>query len=259
MVASHPGRRSPGDVTRTHERSGSFRPSSEASVRRRPPLEPRKASKIAIEGDPDAAALDRQRREPRVGDERTACARFKAGSPEPPCRLEIVDILKRRHVVHVDTRHQAPARRADRQGDRFASDWRALVEQGLLDQTRKREPSSDAFCLARLMRSSGRRTVVRSAICERLPVCQLSRARASALERTWAASALRYALVPPAALDNRLRGASRPDQSLRASRAPYSGMLSCFFQGFSSFLLRSMLSTRDRRRRVECGMITSSM
>ena len=40
---------------------------------------------------------------------------------------------------------------------------------------------------------------------------------------------------------------------------PHSGMLSCFFQGFSSFLLRSMASTRDRRRRVECGMITSSI
>src|SRR5688500_2858657 len=39
----------------------------------------------------------------------------------------------------------------------------------------------------------------------------------------------------------------------------HSGILSCFFQGFSSFLLRSMLSARDIRLRVECGMITSSM
>jgi hypothetical protein len=35
---------------------------------------------------------------------------------------------------------------------------------------------------------------------------------------------------------------------------PHSGMLSCFFQGSSSFLLRSIASTRERRRRVECGM-----
>ena len=39
---------------------------------------------------------------------------------------------------------------------------------------------------------------------------------------------------------------------------PHNGMLSCFFQGFSSFLLRSMASARDRRLRVACGMITSS-
>ena len=38
----------------------------------------------------------------------------------------------------------------------------------------------------------------------------------------------------------------------------YNGMLSCFFQGFSSFLWRSMLSARATRLRVECGMITSS-
>ena len=44
-----------------------------------------------------------------------------------------------------------------------------------------------------------------------------------------------------------------------ARPAAHSGMLSCFFQGFSSFLLRSIASTRDRRRRVECGMITSSI
>ena len=39
---------------------------------------------------------------------------------------------------------------------------------------------------------------------------------------------------------------------------PHNGMLSCFFQGFSSFLLRSMARARERRLRVACGMITSS-
>ena len=38
-----------------------------------------------------------------------------------------------------------------------------------------------------------------------------------------------------------------------------SGMLSCFFHGFSSSLSRSMASERATRRRVRCGMITSSM
>src|SRR5690606_37831521 len=35
--------------------------------------------------------------------------------------------------------------------------------------------------------------------------------------------------------------------------APYSGILSCFFQGFSTVLLRSMLSARQMRRRVLRG------
>ena len=39
----------------------------------------------------------------------------------------------------------------------------------------------------------------------------------------------------------------------------YSGMLSCFFQGFSSCLLRSICSARAMRLRVPCGMITSSI
>jgi DNA-binding transcriptional MerR regulator len=43
------------------------------------------------------------------------------------------------------------------------------------------------------------------------------------------------------------------------ARASHSGMLSCFFQGFSSFLLRSIASTRESRLRVACGMITSSI
>ncbi len=43
------------------------------------------------------------------------------------------------------------------------------------------------------------------------------------------------------------------------SRRNYSGMLSCFFQGRSTSLARSMASARAIRRRVECGMITSSI
>jgi hypothetical protein len=39
----------------------------------------------------------------------------------------------------------------------------------------------------------------------------------------------------------------------------HSGMLSCFFQGFASFLPRRAAKARATRRRVECGMITSSM
>jgi predicted nuclease of predicted toxin-antitoxin system len=42
------------------------------------------------------------------------------------------------------------------------------------------------------------------------------------------------------------------------SRSPHNGILSCFFHGFSSFLLRNMASARDKRLRVACGMITSS-
>src|SRR4029079_1315139 len=38
-----------------------------------------------------------------------------------------------------------------------------------------------------------------------------------------------------------------------------SGMLSCFFHGFSSCLLRSLRSPIATRRRVECGMMTSSI
>ena len=36
-------------------------------------------------------------------------------------------------------------------------------------------------------------------------------------------------------------------------------MLSCFFQGFESFLLRKLAKARATRRRVDCGMITSSI
>ena len=39
----------------------------------------------------------------------------------------------------------------------------------------------------------------------------------------------------------------------------YSGMLSCFFSGISSVLVRSMESAWAIRRRVKCGMITSSI
>ncbi len=39
---------------------------------------------------------------------------------------------------------------------------------------------------------------------------------------------------------------------------PHSGILSCFFQGFSSFLFFSVPSARMMRLRVSRGMITSS-
>src|SRR6185312_9817390 len=39
---------------------------------------------------------------------------------------------------------------------------------------------------------------------------------------------------------------------------PHSGMLSCFFNGLASRLLRSMASARISRRRVLRGMMTSS-
>ena len=39
----------------------------------------------------------------------------------------------------------------------------------------------------------------------------------------------------------------------------YTGKLSCFRPGISTCLLRSMASARASRRRVACGMITSSI
>jgi len=45
-----------------------------------------------------------------------------------------------------------------------------------------------------------------------------------------------------------------------AHHAPlYSGKLSCFFAGISTFLSLSIASARAMRFRVECGMMTSSM
>jgi len=55
------------------------------------------------------------------------------------------------------------------------------------------------------------------------------------------------------------RGCGKRDTGQHRRPAPYSGMLSCFFQGFSTVLLRSMLSERHSRRRVWRGRITSSM
>ena len=43
------------------------------------------------------------------------------------------------------------------------------------------------------------------------------------------------------------------------TRPGYSGMLSCFFQGFSMRLLRSICSALATRLRVACGRITSSI
>ena len=41
-------------------------------------------------------------------------------------------------------------------------------------------------------------------------------------------------------------------------RTVYNGKLSCFFAGISTFLSFSIASARAMRRRVECGMMTSS-
>jgi len=56
---------------------------------------------------------------------------------------------------------------------------------------------------------------------------------------------------------NKLPGHDR--LSLPSSDKRYSGILSCFFHGFSTRLLRSMLSARQTRRRVVRGRITSSI
>ena len=48
-------------------------------------------------------------------------------------------------------------------------------------------------------------------------------------------------------------------QLLRCDRPVHSGMLSCFFQGFSMDFVRRSRSARATRLRVECGMITSSI
>jgi hypothetical protein len=64
-----------------------------------------------------------------------------------------------------------------------------------------------------------------------------------------------------------LRARRRQIQSFREStdglrpveESRYSGILSCFFQGFSSFLFRSIASTLDNRLRVACGIMTSSI
>lgn len=49
------------------------------------------------------------------------------------------------------------------------------------------------------------------------------------------------------------------DTRPRLGIAPYSGMLSCFFQGLESSLPFGLFKPRTIRRRVPCGMITSSI
>jgi hypothetical protein len=52
-----------------------------------------------------------------------------------------------------------------------------------------------------------------------------------------------------------------PAQNCRYPRRGigYNGKLSCFFAGISTFLSLSIANARAIRRRVECGMMTSSM
>lgn len=52
---------------------------------------------------------------------------------------------------------------------------------------------------------------------------------------------------------------SQDDDSSRTCILSYNGILSCFFQGCSVSLWRSIARARAIRRLVECGMITSSM
>jgi hypothetical protein len=47
--------------------------------------------------------------------------------------------------------------------------------------------------------------------------------------------------------------------SVGTLRLVYNGMLSCFFQGFSTCLLRSICNAHAMRLRVKSGMITSSI
>ena len=72
-------------------------------------------------------------------------------------------------------------------------------------------------------------------------------------------------IAPIRVLADRPVGLARPPWSgalasprSHAARA-HSGMLSCFFHGLLSRLCRSDAKARATRRRVECGMITSSM
>ena len=61
---------------------------------------------------------------------------------------------------------------------------------------------------------------------------------------------------------NALMEFDTPLRSTRIERCGvprHSGILSCFFQGFARSFVRSSRSARATRRRVECGMITSSI
>jgi hypothetical protein len=57
----------------------------------------------------------------------------------------------------------------------------------------------------------------------------------------------------------RYRSPLEKDGMISFELFPYKGMLSCFFQGFSTRLSRSMLSARQIRRRVLRGRMTSSI
>src|SRR5262245_52167893 len=70
----------------------------------------------------------------------------------------------------------------------------------------------------------------------------------------------RPSLKKPARSLSQIRSDLNPALNWQNGRASaHSGMLSCFFHGFSSFLFFSVFSARAMRRRVECGMITSSI
>src|SRR5882672_8457071 len=56
-----------------------------------------------------------------------------------------------------------------------------------------------------------------------------------------------------------VQGIRRDPSPIAMNGNTHNGILSCFFQGFFSCLLRSMARARQRRRRVPCGVMTSSM
>jgi hypothetical protein len=59
----------------------------------------------------------------------------------------------------------------------------------------------------------------------------------------------------------RMRATHHPGEETPETdeRLPHSGRLSCLRQGSSTFFVLSIASARAMRRRVECGMITSSI
>src|SRR6266581_6956937 len=59
--------------------------------------------------------------------------------------------------------------------------------------------------------------------------------------------------------DARLRRAPQDEDWYLRGHSPHSGKLSCRLAGISTVLWRSMASARAMRRRVACGMITSSI
>ena len=101
------------------------------------------------------------------------------------------------------------------------------------------------------------------------PSGRISRTASNTMHGTpiWCSvSAVASPPMPPPAMTTGLSfmggaGVREPDHDVPIGRTQdrYNGILSCFFQGFSTVLFLSMLSARQMRRRVLRGRITSSM